>query len=156
MRAVTCNVRWKVRELNIAAMGPALTSYSEVDRAPRSHSTSTLTFSGSYPTMLSRIRSIVMGKHKKKPQNIVKLDLEEHTLGKEEILPICVQHSSKDSHHIEQTIHAVPAPRDNPPPPTFNPSLAFKATQDSMSAKGPGPADELNGLEHVCLCPLSS
>ena len=47
-RAVTCNVRWKVRELNIAVMGLVLTSYGEVDRAPRSCSASTLTFSGSY------------------------------------------------------------------------------------------------------------
>ena len=74
-----------------------------------------------------------MGKRKKKLQNIVKLDLEEHTLGKGEILPICTQHSSKDSCHVEQTIHTVPALRDNPPPPTFNLSLALKATQDSMS-----------------------
>ena len=97
-----------------------------------------------------------MGKRKKKPQNIVKLDLEEHTLGKGEILPVRVQHSSKDGCRVEQTIHAVPALRDNPPPPAFNPSLAFEATQDSMSAEGPGPADELNGSERVRPCPLSS
>jgi len=73
-----------------------------------------------------------MGKRKKAPGNIVKIDLEEYAVKGGEILPILVQHSSKDGRRIEQTVHEVPNPRNNLPPPTFNPSPAFEAAWDNM------------------------
>jgi len=73
-----------------------------------------------------------MGKRKKVPGNIVKIDLKEYAVKGGEILPFLVQHSSKDGRHIEQTVHKVPDTWNNLPPPTFDPSPAFEATWDNM------------------------
>lgn len=90
-----------------------------------------------------------MGKRKKQPQNIVKLDLDDCAFGKGEILPVRVQHSSKDGRRVEQTFHKISAPPVNPPLPTFNPSLAFEAAQNNTPAEGCDPVDELNDSERA-------
>ena len=93
-----------------------------------------------------------MGKRKKSSQNVVKVNLGDCEFKRGEILPVRVQQSSKDGRRMEQTVHKIPMPRNNPPPPTFNPSLAFEATGDYTFLEACDPADESGGPECVRPC----
>jgi len=83
-----------------------------------------------------------MGKRKKAP-NVVKIDIGE--LGKTEVLPVLVQHSSKDGRRVERTMHQVPTPWQNLPPSTFDPSPVLEDTH----AFSDEPMGEPNGSERV-------
>lgn len=97
-----------------------------------------------------------MGKRKKAAQNIVKLDVGDFAFEKGEILPVLVQHSSRDGRRIEQTVHKVPTPRPNPPPPSYDPSPVFEDVEGCVSPDADNLAGELDDFENVRSCPLSS
>lgn len=88
-----------------------------------------------------------MGK-RKKLQNLVKIDLGEDIFETEVTLPILVQQSSQDGRRMRQTVYKIPAPREGPPAPTFDPSPEYGATQDCASEECDA-MDELDGLERV-------
>ena len=97
-----------------------------------------------------------MGK-RKKVSNVVKVDVTEYAFRKGEVLPVLVQHSSKDGRRIEQARHNVPTPRKHQPPPTFNPSPALSDTEIHMSPVVCEPTeDEIFGLEQVYVRSFSS
>lgn len=90
-----------------------------------------------------------MGK-RKKPQNVVKVDLGEDIFKKgETITPIIIQHSSKDSRRLEQTVHSVATPQDQPPAHTFNPSPAYDAAQSWVSPEVNDPMLEPDSTDRV-------
>ena len=69
-----------------------------------------------HPPPVPANHSIMMGKCKKNLQNVMKVDLGDCKFKRGEILPVRVQQSSKDGHHMEQTVHKIPMPQNNPPP----------------------------------------
>ena len=92
-----------------------------------------------------------MGK-RKKGKNIVKVDVTDYAFTKGETLPVLVHHSSRDGRRFEQVLHKVPTPRRLQPPPTFNPSPAFGATETRASFVGDEPTDEPVSSERVSSC----
>lgn len=98
------------------------------------------------------------GRHKK-AQNVVKVDLGDYAFGTGEILPVRVQHSSKDGRRIEQSIHRFPTPRLDtpqldtpqldPPPPSFDPFLVLEDNQDCALPEFRDPTDGSSGPERV-------
>lgn len=89
-----------------------------------------------------------MGK-RKKVNNVVKVDVTDYAFPKGEILPVLVQHASRDGRRFEQVLHQVPTPRQLQTPPTFNPSPAFNAAGAHASFVGAEPADEPVDSERV-------
>jgi len=88
-----------------------------------------------------------MGKRKKNSQNVVKVDLSDTAFGKGKLI---VGHSSKDGRRVEQKVHRIPAPQQNLPPPTFNPSPVIGGTwDDAWDDAFADAGDELNGPESV-------
>ena len=92
-----------------------------------------------------------MGKRKKVP-NVVKVDIGDCGFKKGEILPLLVQHSSKDGRRVGQTVHKIPTPRQNPPPSTFDPSPVPEDIRDYAFPDVGEPIGELAGSEHVSSC----
>ena len=76
-----------------------------------------------------------MGK-RKKVKNVVKVDVTDYAFPKGEILPVLVQHASRDGRRFEQVLHQVPTPRQLQTPPTFNPSPAFNAVGTHTGGEG--------------------
>ena len=90
-----------------------------------------------------------MGK-RKRPQNIVKIDLGEDVFGKGEVLPAPVQQSSKDGRCVEQTIHKIRTPQEKPPAPTFDPSPMYGATEHCAYPEVHDQMNESNDPERIC------
>ena len=74
-----------------------------------------------HPPPVPANHSIMMGKCKKNLQNVMKVDLGDCKFKRGEILPVRVQQSSKDGRHMEQTVHRIPTPQNNPPPSYLQP-----------------------------------
>ena len=91
-----------------------------------------------------------MGKRKRSSKNIVKLDYLD-VVGTEETLPVLVQELTKDGRRMKQTIHTIPTPQNDPPPPTFDPSPAFEAAEGHTFFEECDPKGEPSGTERVCL-----
>ena len=89
-----------------------------------------------------------MGK-RKKPQNVVKVDLGEMFRKGEAIIPVVVQHSSKDGRRLEQTVHNVATPQDQQPGPSFNPSPAYDAAESWASPDVGDPILESDPTDRV-------
>ena len=134
---------------------------TDSDSAPQNRLTGALTSlfaSASPPPSVWALKSYptTMGK-RKKAQNIVKVDVSEYAFRKGELLPVLVQHSSKDGRRIEQVRHSVPTPQKHQPPPTFNPSpVLYDPEIHASPAVGEPTEDEPFGSESVCLCSFSS
>ena len=90
-----------------------------------------------------------MGKRKKQPQNIIKIELDDVTSRKIGAFPVVVKHLSKDGRRVEQKVHQVPTPRQHQIPPTFNPSPAAEDDWDRVFSDLDDPMDELDGPESV-------
>jgi len=92
-----------------------------------------------------------MGKRKKNTQNVVNIDLGDYAFEDGRVLPVLVQHSSKDGRRIEQTIHRIPAPGPSLPP-AFDPRpVVEEAEEDApfFDFEPPGGGD---GGDRVCSC----
>ena len=89
------------------------------------------------------------GKRKRKPQNVVKVDLSDAMFRKGEVLPVVVKHSSRDGRRVEQTVHQVPTPRQSLVPPTFDPSPAVRDDWDCEFPDTSNPTGELDGPDAV-------
>lgn len=96
-----------------------------------------------------------MGKRKRN-QNVVKVDVGEYAFRKGPVLPVLVQHSSKDGRRFEKAVHQVPTPRQRQPLPTFDPSPMLDAPQTHPTPVGDEPTGEPDGSEWVRLCSLLS
>jgi len=90
-----------------------------------------------------------MGKRKKQPENVIKIELNDAPLGKCHVLPIVVKQPSKDGRRVEQTVHEVPTPRRHVIPPTFDPSPAVGDDWDSVFPDFDDPTDGLDSPESV-------
>ena len=97
-----------------------------------------------------------MGKRKRNVLNVVKVELSDLALGTKTILPVVVQHSSRDGRRIEQAIHQISTPQQDSPPPTFNPSPVVDDMQDLAPRELREEMDEPNGPGRVRLCSCSS
>ena len=117
------------------------------DRTPELSSASTSTSSGSHPATPPHICAATMGK-RRKLQNVIKVDLGGIPKS-DKIIPVLVQQKSKDGRRLEQSVHNVPLPQDQPRPPTFNPSPAYEAAMDDAFPGSHDPSDEPNGPERV-------
>jgi len=96
-----------------------------------------------------------MGKRKKRPGNIVKVELDDALSGIGEAIPIVVKQSSKDGRRVQQTVHQVPTPRQHQIPSTFDPSPAVTDDWDCVFPGIDDPVDEPEGPESVRSCSLS-
>ena len=90
-----------------------------------------------------------MGK-RKRPRNVVKVDLEDVPKS-EKIVPVLVQQKSRDGRRLEQTVHNVPVPPSQPPPSTFNPSPTYGSTEDDVFTELHDPMEEPSGPDRVRL-----
>jgi len=92
-----------------------------------------------------------MGKWKRHTQNVVKVDLGDLIFTKSQLLPVLVQHLSKDGRRIEQTVHQIPALQPNPPPLAFDPCPVAIEDNNAIFPDIEPPGGE-NGGDHVCSC----
>ena len=79
---------------------------------------------------ISEVFLTAMGKRKKKAENIVKVDFGDYAFEESGILPVLVQHSSKDGRRIEQAIHRIPALEPSPSP-AFDPRLVVEEADNN-------------------------
>ena len=89
------------------------------------------------------------GKRKKKPQNIVKVDLSDTPFKKREVLPVVVAQSSKDGRRIAQRVHNVPNPQQPPLHPNFNPSPVVGSAWDCVEHDTAIPTGQPDGPDPV-------
>lgn len=88
-----------------------------------------------------------MGKRKRNARNVVKVDVEDCKI-REEGIPVLVQHASKDGRRVEQAVHQVPKPRQDPPP-AFKPAPKFGDVQGCTFPNGDEPTGEIDNSERV-------
>jgi hypothetical protein len=89
-----------------------------------------------------------MGK-RKKPHNVIKVDLGANAFGKGNSLPVVIHQSSKDGRRLEKTTHNIPEPPEKPPSSNFDPSPVYEATQGCGFPEVPDPTDKRNVPERV-------